>query len=77
MTNPGEHRTLGPKSSGKSPCDAEPLVQGLVTVPARRGESISQAERGAELTVQAEGAKGQKGRRSRKRQANLEVVKTL
>jgi len=77
MTNPGEHRKLRPKSSGKFPCDAELLVQGLVTAPARRGESISQAKRGAALTVQAEGAKGQKGWQSRKRSANLEVVKTL
>jgi hypothetical protein len=52
-------------------------MQGLVTAPRQRGESISQAEWGAESTVRARSAKGQKGRRSRKRQANLTVVHTL
>jgi cytochrome c2 len=52
-------------------------MQALATKRERRGESISQAAREAESTVPREGAEDQKGRHSRKRAANLAVVKTL
>jgi hypothetical protein len=50
MMNPGEHRNPEPGSSGRLSLPAELSAQGSVTTPARRGESMSQAGRGSQIT---------------------------